>query len=266
MNSLLNKTREILMKKLFIATLLTLTSAAFAGDAAKLTHVGFSADGAQYAFMQSGVTDGSGQAYAKIRFLDTVKNSYSASAIEVFETEEEANNNSILTLPSDMEAKALKAAATTMKRLGISSSNKGEVVISRKITDLEAAKLKEATFSLYPIIAGLTSDTYKVKMTISKATPGAGVFCMMEGDAKKLKVEILDLQTKKTKILQDDKVLPASRGCVHSYSLEDVIVFQPDQSSTLAVKVVTLIRIGLPGFEGEDVRYMAVSGSLKIAK
>jgi predicted secreted protein len=254
------------MKKIFIATLLTLTSAAFAGDAAKLTHIGFSADGAQYAFMQSGVSDGSGQAYAKIRFLDTVKNSYSASAVEVFETEEEANDETIVTLPSEIEARALKAAAATLKKLGISSENKGEVVISRKITDIEAAKLKEATFSLYPIIAGLSSDTYKVKMTVSKATPGAGVYCIMEGDAKKLKIEVLDLQTKKTKVLQDDKALPTSRGCVHSYALEDVVVFQPDQSSDLAAKVVTLIRIGLPGFEGEDVRYMAVSGSLKTAE
>jgi predicted secreted protein len=103
-------------------------------------------------------------------------------------------------------------------------------------------------------------------MTVSKATPGAGVFCIMEGDAKKLKIEVLDLQTKKTKVLQDDKTLPTSRGCVHSYALEDVVVFQPDQSSDLAAKVVTLIRIGLPGFEGEDVRYMAVSGSLKTAE
>ena len=119
------------MKKLLIATLLTLTSAAFAGDAAKLTHIGFSADGSQYAYMQSGVADGSGFAYATIRFLDTANNKYSAAAVNATVSEAEENDSVSIVPASVIEARALRAAQATLKKLGISSEYKGEVVVSR---------------------------------------------------------------------------------------------------------------------------------------
>ena len=114
-----------------IATLLTLTSAAFAGDAAKLTHIGFSADGSQYAYMQSGVADGSGFAYATIRFLDTANNKYSAAAVNATVSEAEENDSVSIVPASVIEARALRAAQATLKKLGISSEYKGEVVVSR---------------------------------------------------------------------------------------------------------------------------------------
>lgn len=57
------------MKKLFACALICLSSLAFAGDAAKLTHIGFSADGKNYAFMESGIHDGLGNAYARIQIF-----------------------------------------------------------------------------------------------------------------------------------------------------------------------------------------------------
>lgn len=155
-------------------------------------------------------------------------------------------------------------AAASLKKLNISTSLKGDTVASRKVTDLEARKLKELSFSTSPIIGGLGSATYKLKLTQSKAAPAAGMFCMDAALAKKIKLEITDLQSKKVRTLQADTSLPASRGCAHNYEIEDVVVIQPDQSSELAAKVVVLLRVFTVGFEGEDVRYMAVSGALNV--
>jgi predicted secreted protein len=247
------------MKKIIAAAILTLSSLAFAGDAAKLTHIGFSGDGKSYAFMQSGVQDGSGFAYAEIRFLDTANNKYSASAVSVIQEDEDT----ISTL-SDIEEKALKNAEATLKSLEISPSLKGDVLVSRKISDLEARKLKEVSFSNGPIIGGLSAAQYKVKLSTTKVKPAANTYCLNDGVALKMKLELVNVKSKKTTVLQEDKTLPASRGCVHSYEIEDVVVINPDQMSELASKVVVLIRVFTVGFEGEDVRYMAVSGSLNV--
>ncbi|MBA2405063.1 MAG: DUF2259 domain-containing protein [Bdellovibrionales bacterium] len=247
--------------KTFIATaLLTLTSLAFAGDAAKLTHIGSSADGKSYAFMESGIHDGMGNAYARIRILDTLANKYAAPTIERTQTEDEMENPGIDL--ASVEAEVLKKAQDTLKKLNISS--RVEVVASRKVTDLEARKLKELSFSTSPIIGGLGSATYKLKLTQSKVKPASDMFCMDPALAKKIKLEITDNQTKKVRTLQADTGLPTSRGCAHNYEIEDVVVIQPDQSSELAAKVVVLIRVFTVGFEGEDVRYMAVSGALNV--
>lgn len=250
------------MKMLLASALLTLSGLSFAGDAAKLTHIGASADGKSYAFMESGVQDGMGNAYARIRILDTLANKYAAPSIERFQTEEEMENPGIDL--ASVEAEVLKKAEETFKKLNISSSIKGDVVASRKVTDLEARKLKELSFSTSPIIGGLGSASYKLKLTQTKATPTAGVFCMDPTLAKKIKLKITNLQTKKVRTLQADVTLPASRGCTHNYEIEDVVVIQPDQSSELAAKVVVLMRVFTVGFEGEDVRYMAVSGALNV--
>ena len=247
------------MKKLIAVAILSLSSLTFAGDAAKLTHIGFSSDGKSYAFMQSGVSDGSGSAYAEVRFLDTANNKYTAASVTVRQDEEDT----ISTL-ADIEVKAIKSAEATLKSLQISSSLKGDVLVSRKISDLEARKLKEVSFSNGVIIGGLTAPQYKIKLSTTKVKPAAGSYCMDENKALKMKLELVDVQSKKTVILQEDKTLPASRGCVHGYEIEDVVVINPDQMSLQAAKVVVLIRVFTLGFEGEDVRYMAVSGSLNV--
>lgn len=251
------------MKRLLISALFCVSSLAFAGDAAKLTHIGASADGSSFAFMESGIGDGMGNAYARIRVIDTLNNKFASPSFERFQTEEEMENPAINLL--SVEADVLKKADATFKKLNISSAIKGTLVASRKVTDLEARKLKELSFSTSAIIGGLGSPTYKLKLSLSKATPAAGVSCLGSPDqAKKLKLEITDNQSKKTRVLQADTTLPASRGCVHNYEIEDVVVIQPDQLSDLASKVVVLLRVYTYGFEGEDVRYMAISGALTV--
>lgn len=75
------------MKKLLALALISLATTAVAGDAAKLNHLGFSADGKNYAFMESGIHDGMGNAYARIRFIDLAGNKLAANTVERTQTE-----------------------------------------------------------------------------------------------------------------------------------------------------------------------------------
>lgn len=245
------------MKRLLISALFCVSSVAMAGDAARLTHIGASADGSSLAFMESGINDGMGNAYASVRVIDTLNNKYLAPAFDRVQTEEEMENQNI-TLKS-VEADAMKKAESLLKKLNITSATQGTVVASRKVTDLEARKLKELTFSTSAIIGGLISPTYTLKLTESKATAPNASYCLEASQARKIKLEITDHQTKKTRSLQTDSSLPSSRGCAHKYEIEDVIVTGDYESE----KVVVLLRVFTYGFEGENVRYMAVSGSLK---
>lgn len=245
------------MKRYLLSALFCVSTVAMAGDAALLTHIGSSKDGSSLAFMESGINDGMGNAYASVRIIDTLNNKYLAPAFDRVQTEDEMENQAI-TLKT-VEADALKKAEATLKKLNISSATQGTIVASRKVTDLEARKLKELTFSTSAIIAGLISPTYTLKLTESKAKAPNGSYCIEESAAKKIKLEITDNQTKKTRSLQTDTTLPSSRGCAHKYEIEDVIVTGSYESE----KVVVLLRVFTYGFEGENVRYMAVSGSLK---
>jgi predicted secreted protein len=242
------------MKTIIAAAVLSLSTLSFAGDVAKLTHIGFSSDGKSYAYMQSGIQDGSGFAYANIQFIDTLNNKFAAADVKVIQQDEEV----VVVLP-EIEAAALKQAEATLKNLEITT--KGDVLVSRKISDLEARKLKEVSFSNGALVHGLTAPQYKLKLTLSKA---AAANCMTDGMAQKLKLELINQQTKKVSVLQNDKSLPPSRGCVHNYEIEDVIVINPDQMSEQAARVVVLLRTFSYGFEGEDVRFMAISGALNV--
>ena len=231
----------------------------FAGDVAKLTHIGGSADGKSYAYMESGIGDGLGNAYATVRIIDTASNSFVGPAFERIQTEEEMENPAIDL--STVEAEALEKAKETFKKLEIFPSQKGSVVASRKMTDLEARKLKDVSFSAYPYEA---ADSYKLILTESPAEPKDKNSCMYVGAGKsrKLKLELFNNQTKKTSVLQADSGIPASRGCPHKYEIEDVVLLQPNQMSEYASKVIVFIRTFSYGFEGDDVRFIAVSGSL----
>lgn len=68
------------------------------------------------------------------------------------------------------------------------------------------------------------------------------------------KLIVENLVTGKTKVLQEDKVLPKSRGFIYGYAIKDVYVV----NKSVAVFVAMSKRI----FEGEGVDYIVVTGSL----
>jgi predicted secreted protein len=241
------------MKNLVTGILLTFSSLSFAGDAAKLTHLGFSADGKNYAFMESGIQDGSGFAYANVRLLDVVKNAYVGAAVRVVDENDE---DRVSPLPL-IEARALKASEAARRNARILATN-FNVLVSRKVTDMDTRALANATFSLTPIIPGLGSEQYQVRLTKSAAKVPANMNWCDEG--LMLKLELVNLQNGKIKVMQQDRTMPASRGCVMNYEIEDVVVNNAEFPNR--PNVVVMLRVYSLGFEGADVRYMAISGTL----
>jgi predicted secreted protein len=241
------------MKNFVTGILLTFSSLSFAGAAAKLTHLGFSADGKNYAFMESGIQDGSGFAYANVRLLDVVKNAYVGAAVRVVDENDE---DRVSPLPL-IEARALKASDAARRNARILATN-FNVLVSRKVTDMDTRALANATFSLTPIIPGLGSEQYQVRLTKSAAKVPANMNWCDEG--LMLKLELVNLQNGKIKVMQQDRTMPASRGCVMNYEIEDVVVNNAEFPNR--PNVVVMLRVYSLGFEGADVRYMAISGTL----
>lgn len=251
------------MRKTFFGILLCLTTSAFAGDVARLTSLGFSADGKNFAFMEGGTHDGLGNSYANIKFIEVATNKYAAPVLSHVQTEEDISSDSPKTL-AQIEQEAISKADETLKKLGITRSIPGSIRASRKLSDIEASKLKTVTFSVGDILHLEAAPQYKLNLSISNAVKPQGVYCVSETSnaTKKLKLTLTNLISKKTVTLQEDKALPSSRGCANNYVIEDVIVKNQDELNSDVGSVVVLIRITSEQHGGNSIRYMAVSGNL----
>ena len=63
-------------------------------------------------------------------------------------------------------------------------------------------------------------------------------------------------------VLQQDKVLPESRGCPFGYRIQDVYIFH-GKDTPPGGYIVVFLNMSVPGFEGGDMRFLAVTGRIK---
>ncbi len=246
------------MKKLttvLLALSSLLASSTFAGDIASVRMIGFSVDGTYAAFEQYGVRDGSGASFSEIYFLNTVKNTYAAKPISaVIESE------TTVELPAARK-KAMKKAAATLAKLHISSEIQAVELVSRSLYDVGARDAK-IQFSTNPFFPGDENSLGSVDLVETEVDAK----CMEEnapncGAKLKITLNVKDGEGKGSAVLQDDVTLPAARVYARNYTVDKVLMMQPDQSSGLAAKYVVLVRYETAGFEGPDTRYVAVTGA-----
>lgn len=228
----------------FVAVLLISTNC-FAGDYATLKVIGFSKDGRYLAFEEYGVLDGSGFPYSNIYFIDTAKNAYAAPSIAVRIDNETAS-----------EARARNRAAflagKKLKQLGIVKGNIGKLLVSRLITDLSnednaVIKFAEEKGSMYH------RGDYELTLKMTAVNTKECEAYTDETQMFELKLE--DKENDTSKFLQKDTTLPASRNCAIDYRMQDVYFYK----DFIAVFIGVFTR----GFEGPDMRFMAVTGALR---
>jgi hypothetical protein len=65
-----------------------------------------------------------------------------------------------------------------------------------------------------------------------------------------------------TQVLQEDKRLPPTRGCPLNYRIQDVYMYEYEKKQYIAI----LLNVISAGFEGQDMRYLAVTALIKPAK
>lgn len=232
--------------------LLTVSANVFAGDYSRLNVIGFSADGKYLAFEEYGTQDGSGFPYSNIYFVETAKNAFAAAPIKIYtETETATEANTRL--------KAKMGAAANLKKFKIVSGNVGEMVVARLITDLNAGGIEPSSGEKNQTIKFTdyrTSDYFADEFELALNTSEVKIKGCDFIDLPVLKFDLslknLRGNDNKQKILQSDKTLPESRNCPFAYSVQNVYTYK----NTIAV----FLNVFTTGFEGPDMRFMAVTG------
>ena len=217
------------MKKLLIALCLALFIAplAHAAEASHLELIGFSKNGAYVAFDQFGTYDGRGTPYIHTSFV-SVKN----NRLEVeLKTEVDVEGVTV----AQLRAKAKMQIAAAMKKYGIVVGNQGRFI---GVTPPHRYTTVSEFFAL--------DSTYGLSIA-SKPAVNTGDLCT---EAPQLLIVKLTVSGK-TRDLQRDARLPASRACAYGYEMRSAHLY----GRSLAVFVSYQTR----GFEGADSRWMIVT-------
>ncbi len=230
----------------------------FAGDYANLNFIGFSTDGKYLAFEEYGVTDGLGAPYSNYYFINVEKNTYAAPP--VLKTVKEPINENAMPTESAIRLAAKKAAAANLKKFKIIQGNTGKMVVARLITDLNVGSVGQNNESSNQVIdfTDYRDSSYYEReyALLLKTSEIETKNCEYSSDAiLKFDLTLKDTKAETEKILQSDKTVPESRGCPLSYSIQNVYVYQN--------RIAVLVNVFTMGFEGPDMRFMAVTGNYK---
>ena len=262
------------MFALAIGALLAIsTASALAGDAAARRIIGFSPDGAYFAFEQYGELDAGASAsgYSEIDIIDTRTDEFvGGKPILVVDESEEAT----LTL-DQARAQAAARAKPILAKYAIAPRGKqtasdkftfpGEMVGYVDISRLEQVSQKwlsplydetgVSTIQLDEILAGSTSDcsaSFEDSQRSDKAFQGDKT-----GKALGFRLTLQGQDGKPFKTLHEDKAVPGSRNCPTSYSLAEAYEYTPSGKPAV---IVVLVQRFSQGFEGRDRRFIAVTG------
>jgi predicted secreted protein len=263
-----------LLRHVFVAGSVLLAGlaahAAFAGDAAARRVIGFSPDGAYFAFEQYGTLDWSdtSSGYSEIAIIDTRTDEfYGGKTIRVVDESGDA------TLTVDQARKQAAAQAKPiLAKLGIARRGEriavdrftfpDDMVAYNDINRLEAASLPwistpfdelgVSTVELEPILADSATDC---STSFDDKSPAGD----KAGKALGFRLSLRGQDGKPIKVLHEDKTVPASRNCPTSYGLSEVYELKTNGKATA---VAVLVQRFSEGYEGRDRRFMAVTGQV----
>lgn len=249
------------------------TASALAGDAAARRIIGFSPDGAYFAFEQYGELDAGASAsgYSQIDIIDTRTDEFvGGKPILIVDESEEAT----LTL-EQARAQAAAKAKPILAKYAIAPRGKqtasdkftfpGEMVAYADISRLEQVSQKWlsplydeigiSTIQLDEILANSTTDcspSFEDSQQGDKALQGDRT-----GKALGFRLTLQGQDGKPFKTLHEDKAVPGSRNCPTSHSLSEAYEYTPSGKPAV---IVVLVQRFSQGFEGRDRRFIAVTG------
>ena len=231
------------------------SAATYAADSAELNILGFSADEKIFAFEQFGTEDGSGFPYSEIYVVDTSKDEWvKGSPIKVRPDNEDAKL-------VDVIAQARAKYAPLQKSFGIAAPAQ---VLARHTVTEPFANRKAITFdtwfmsSMEGAVPDVPDTLKEGRYTISvapKTLPGTKDCPTDMGDYAGFTLSLHAEKDHSDRVLFADDKLPASRGCPMAYDMQAVVTGMTNDQSDQMVAIVGVYTLG---FEGKDLRYMAV--------
>ena len=217
---------------------------ALAGDIAERAILGFSPEGSVFAFEEYGVQDGSGFPYSTVYFIDTTRDAWLPDTPVRVVLEDENQ-----TLDA-ARAKAAALAAPHIARHLIAPV--GRIVASNPSSEIppdpHSIRFLADLYSIWrDNTFTATVETYPI------AAPDCDRLDL--GESLGYRLKLADWKGG-VRILNEDKVIPASRGCPQDYRIADVITFFPKNRQPVMVILLHLVALG---FEGPDYRFLAVA-------
>lgn len=236
--------------KLFASLFLALfTQSALAGDFATREIIGFSKDGAKFAFEEYGVQDGSGFAYSNIYIINTKTDSWTSGSPWRVQIDDE---NIHL---STVRSKNRKNAFNAIKDI----TEKGFIAATNRYTEIpnDPTRLHAHPRSYIP--SGSAPLTYK--LINYPAKPNANCYGM-EGIMGFSLTQIFSGEPQQPKEIlhKDGANVPKSRGCPIDYSFADLVTYYPIVGRPVAA--ILLLKQSF-GFEGPDGRYIAITAPIE---
>ena len=232
-----------------IVTLLALAVATVAGRAAEFSEVrpiGFSDDGAIFAFEEFGVQDGSGFPFASRFFIKTATDTFLPGSTVHVIIEDEAKT------VADARAAAAAQSDPLEQQYGF-LDNPGVIAAFNPMSELDSAahQLRYMPMSMVPAYFG----AYTARLT--EKTLSSSPHCNSITEATLgFRLEVTEVEGEPASILlHDDTSVPKSRNCPRSYRLGGVVTHYADGVWTHAF----LVLFRSFGFEGEHGRWMAVT-------
>ena len=230
------------MRRLALVFLITLLSSSFtaAGDYADRLIIGFSPDGAYFAFEEYGVQDGSGFPYSSIYVIATASDNWvEGTPIHVRLDDDTA------TQESARNAAYIQAEAVLQEfSIGIP----GRHLVSNPITEVTDGRRVEFLLRAFSPLQSSGWTLILQERTLPTECPSLGYLIVGFG-------LLLKSPTDVTTTLNNDQRIPESRNCPVAYGVADVVAFDRPEDTVLIV----LLNMFTIGFEGPDRRFMAIA-------
>ena len=217
-----------------------------AGDTSQVKVIGFSTDGRYMAYLRYGNSDGSGQPYADLFFVDVPNNNFVKPWVLKERGREDESDDGYEKL-TRVKKRALMIGESPMSKYGIRQFFTAENIIYRS-QGTDKRGVFEMEFATDQLDLMLRLEPREAPNSACNDLFGPPlIFTLSISDA-------YEGENPNFKILQKDKKLYRSRGCVFSYAFNQLLVYRGG--------IVVFIDASVPGFEGPDVRQLVVTGTL----
>ena len=233
------------MRRLLVVIAAFLPALAMAGDYAERNVIGFSPDGAYFAFVEYGVQDGSGFPYANAYVIATATDSWVKDTPVRVRIDDEAAT------VATAYAEAMNGIRPLIEQHAIATP--AITVAANPHTEL-SAEPHQVTFLLRMPAPPDTSQAFA--LTLTEATLPAPDCPDMGEPFKGFTLDLM-LPDGTSRRLNEDNSIPSSRRCPLGYRMSEVLV---DPSRTVLAVLIDVMSVG---FEGPDRRFLAVTARLE---
>lgn len=238
------------MRSMIAALALLAAGPAVAGDTAQLEILGFSADGAIFAFEEYGIQDGSGFAYANRYYIDTATDSFVAGTPIRVRIDEE------MSAVDDARDEA-RARGQSFIEDEVLRANRGITAGFNAISEYSADPLRmevNPRLVFPPIDAPLEIRIEEIGLVAPELCEG-----LTQRHVGFRLLRISHDPDTATELLHEDESVPESRGCADGYRIGAIQTFFPEGGEPVYAVLIAVRRFG---FEGPDHRWIAVPGKL----